>query len=36
MGERHDPEQLNAEDWGHAVATSEFDHDVPEEREELT
>lgn len=23
-------------DWGHAVATSEFDHDVPEEREELT
>ena len=36
MGERHDPEQLNAEDWGHAVATSEFDHDIPEEREELT
>ena len=36
MGERHNPEQLNAEDWGHAVATSEFDHDVPEEREELT
>ena len=36
MGERHDPEQLKAEDWGHAVATSEFDHDVPEEREELT
>lgn len=19
MGERHDPEQLNAEDWGHAA-----------------
>lgn len=36
MGERHDPEQLSAEDWGHAVAASEFDHDVPEEREELT
>ena len=31
MGERHDPEQLNAEDWGHAVATSEFDHDIPED-----
>ena len=36
MEERHDPEKLNAEDWGHAVATSEFDHDIPEEREELT
>ena len=36
MEERHDPGQLNAEDWGHAVATSEFDHDIPEEREELT
>lgn len=36
MEDKRNPEQLQGEEWGHAVAASEFDHDIPEEREELT
>lgn len=36
MEDRRRAEQMTPEEWGHAVATGEFDHDIPDEREELT
>lgn len=36
MSARHEPDQITAEEWGQAVASSEFDYDYPDEREELT
>ena len=36
MSFKDDLSNVTAEEWGHAVAQSEFDYDYPEEREELT
>lgn len=36
MGMKNDMRQVTAEEWGQAVAYSEFDYDYPDEREELT
>lgn len=36
MGMKHDLSHVTAEEWGQAVASSEFDYDFPDEREELT
>ena len=36
MGMKNDMDHVTAEEWGQAVASSEFDYDYPDEREELT
>ena len=36
MGMKNNMDDVTAEEWGQAVATSEFDYDYPDEREELT
>lgn len=36
MGMKNNMDHVTAEEWGQAVATSEFDYDYPDEREELT
>lgn len=36
MSAEREPDHMSAEEWGQAVASSEFDHDYAEEREELT
>lgn len=36
MSAKHDLSNVTAEEWGQAVASSEFDYDYPDEREELT
>lgn len=36
MGVKYNMNQVTAEEWGQAVASSEFDYDLTDEREELT
>ena len=36
MGMKNNMDDVTAEEWGQAVATSQFDYDYPDEREELT
>lgn len=36
MGVKYNMSQVTAEEWGQAVASSEFDYDLTDEREELT
>lgn len=36
MGMKNEMGHVTAEEWGQAVASSEFDYDYPDEREELT